>query len=159
MRKTVKKKGGVPLKKLATLALLSGRSLSSAKPSHFPNSSISNRTNYKTESFLPIIKNRSLYDDFEIAQRDVPMGNEPEDIEIVVTELPSPRRIQSRISKDKNKILDNEDFEIIQSDVPMGNEKNEDMEIIVTELPSPRRLRKSTKRKKNKKRKGSKTKI
>ena len=150
MRKTVKKRGGVPFKKLATLALLSGRSLSSAKPSHFSNSLMSNRTNFQTEPFLSIIKNRGLDDDFEIVQSNVPMGNEREDVDIVVTELPSPHRSRSRSSRNKN-----DEFEIIQSDVPMSNDKNEDVDIIITELPTPRRHRKSKKPKNRKKSKSN----
>jgi len=139
MRKTFKRRrGGISFKKLATAALLSGRPLVSAKRSHMPITLMPNRTTSNIAPFSSMMKNRGL-DDMEITSRDVPMDNENEDIEIFVTEIPSPKRSPLH------------NFEIIQSDVPMSREKCGDNEVVITELPSPRRSRKPKGKRKNKK--------
>lgn len=128
MRKT-RKSGGIPLKKLATLAaLLSKRSMASTDT----------RQN-------PVL---NIRDRMEITKRDVPMGNEKGEVDIFITEIPSPRRIYT--------IPDHVD--VMKTDVPMGNEKNGEIDYSVSELPSPRRRRRSEKRKKNGKKSRSRSK-
>jgi len=118
MRKT-KRRGGIPLKKLAAAAaLLSGRSMAS--------------TDIRRN---PVIM---VPDRMEIMKRDVPMGNERDDVDIFITEVPNRRSM-----------IPDHDFEVMRSDVRLGKEKDDDLEYSMTELPSPRRRRKSAKKKKN----------